>query len=400
VSTTRKLAILAAAVTAAIAANAATSAAGNDAPGAPAQVVDYEPPSRIESYPVTDFGRSPSARDDRTSKARFRVIERTGNCCENYITIDSKGTLFDLGGRYINFTDDDGKTWKSVQTPIHTPFYDRPWLTVVPGPFTIGGTDVPYVTYVDGYPHRATYLYSTDGLTYVETSNPFLDQRMEAATEGWIKTGKESDLAWGLPNSNSPITPLGGGSALAAPGPFANSWSVLNPETLKWSALTLPDGAQLDGRVLVDSKGRLHNLIAQGQMFDYRISSNGGRTWKSLRVELPEGHSISEYDYRVSAEVGIAAVVIHAEKSQGDADLLYTLGVAGKPRLERLYEVGLGDTDSTPGVGQNTRLDFQTVAIYPDGRLAVSFLDSTTGPIYSLTEAVQDRLGPALAIEL
>jgi hypothetical protein len=49
---------------------------------------------------------------------------------------------------------------------------------------------------------------------------------------------------------------------------------------------------------------------------------------------------------------------------------------------------------------QNIRMDFQTVAIFPDGRLAVSFLDSSTGPIYHLTEPAQERLGPALAIEL
>jgi hypothetical protein len=30
----------------------------------------------------------------------------------------------------------------------------------------------------------------------------------------------------------------------------------------------------------------------------------------------------------------------------------------------------------------------------------VSFLDSSTGPIYHLTELAQERLGPALAIEL
>jgi hypothetical protein len=449
VSTTRKLAILAVAVTAAVAATAAGSAAGRDGPGAPAQVVDYEPPVRMESYRVTDFGRSRSARDDRTSKARFRVIENTGNCCENYITIDSTGRLFDLGGRYINFTDDNGKTWKSVQsleplvngegaiavapggdivgiewdpysgdhllsyrytaktetwefleTTLHTPFYDRPWLTVVPGPFSIGGTDVPYVSYVDGYPHRATYLYSTDGLTYIETSNPFIDHTSEAPVERWIKTSKESDLTWDLPNSNSPITPLGGSSALARPGPFASSWSVLNPDTQEWSPMALPDGSQLDGGVLVDSKGRIHNLLGQGQMFDYRISSDGGRTWKSLRVDLPPGHSISDQDFRVNAELGIAAVVIHAEKEQSDADLLYKFDVSGKPRLDRLYEVGLGDTDAAAGVGQNIRMDFQTVAIFPDGRLAVSFLDSTTGPVYSLTSTVEDRLGPALAIEL
>ncbi|MEA2447344.1 MAG: hypothetical protein QOK47_981, partial [Actinomycetota bacterium] len=162
---------------------AAALPARGQAPGAPAQVVGYEPPLRIERYKVTDFGRSASTRDDKTSKAKFRVAERTGNCCENYVTANSDGTIFDLGGSYINFTGDSGATWQSVrpvqplvngegsiavapngdivgvewdpysgdhlmsykytaetkewqylEAPLHTPFYDRPWLTVVPGP--------------------------------------------------------------------------------------------------------------------------------------------------------------------------------------------------------------------------------------------------------------------------
>ncbi|MGH2756265.1 MAG: hypothetical protein ACRDI3_00575, partial [Actinomycetota bacterium] len=372
-----------------------------------------------------------------------------------YLTIDQRGRLYDLGGRWINYTDDDGKSWKSVQSiepllngegtiavapggdiigvewdpysgdhllsykydakleewqyleaPLHTPFYDRPWLSVVPGPFTISGDKVPYVVFVDGYPHRGPFLYSTDGVTYVQTSNPFIDHNFTDATKGWLKTKAHKDLDWMLPNSASPITPLGGGSALAAPGPFANSWSVFDPKTQQWSAHSFPGDADLDGAILVDSAGRLHNLVIKGNLFDYRISSNGGQTWKTTTVALPKDVTASDglqSDFRVNAELGMAAIGMHVRlgKTQTDGDILYTLDISGaKARVERLYEIGRGDIDASSGVGQNIRFDFETVAIFPDGRIAISFLDSTTGPAYHFAEAVQDRLSPALAIEL
>ncbi|MGH2807773.1 MAG: hypothetical protein ACRDKT_10920 [Actinomycetota bacterium] len=422
--------------------------AASDEAGAPAQVVDIEPPSRIERYRVTDFGRSPSARDDRTSFAKFRVVERTGNCCENYLTSNSKGVLYDLGGSYINFTKDRGKTWKSVrpinplvngegtiavapggdiigvewdpysadhllsykytaetktweylEMPLHTPFYDRPWLAVVPGPFAIRGAqeEVPYVVFVDGFPHRGTFLYSTDGLTYVETSNPFLDQRLQGAVDK-LKVGKAKDMDWIQTNSESPIVPLGGKSALAQPGPFANSWAVFNGDTQTWSAL---EGLDLEGRFQVDSRGRLHNFIDQGRSFIYQISTDDGKSWKSVKVELTDGTSYTS-DFRVNSSLGVAAVSIHVDGTKADRDVLYRFDITGnKPRLERLYEIGKGDVDASSGVGQDIRMDFNTVTILPDGKLAISFLDSTTGPVFHLQEPINpERLGPAMAIEL
>jgi hypothetical protein len=429
--------------------------ASGDAPGAPAQVIDIEFPTRVESYRYTDFGRSASPRDDHSGKAKFRVIERSGNCCENYLTIDKKGRLYDIGGRWINFTDDEGKSWKSVQplepllngegtmtvapggdivgvewdpysgdhllsykydaqleewqyleAPLHTPFYDRPWMTVVPGPFIIRGEKVPYITFVDGYPHRGPFLYSTDGITYVQTSNPFIDHKFTSATEGWLKTKPNKDMDWMLPNSASPITALGGGRALAAPGPFANTWSVLDPKTQQWSAHSFPGGAEPKGAILVDEEGRIHTFNPQGNFFDYSISSDGGRSWKTTNVVLPKEVSASgglQSDFRINNDAGIAAVAMHARfgKTQTDGDIVYTLDITGdKARVKRLYEIGLGDIDASSGVGQNIRFDFETIAIFSDGRIAVSFLDSTTGPAYHFAEPVQDRLSPALAIEL
>ena len=421
-------------------------------PGAPAQVVDFEPPQRIEKYRVTDFKGTATTRDDKVSKERFRVVERTGNCCENYLTSDAKGLLYDLGGSYINFTGDSGKTWKSVrpiqplvngegtlavapngdiiaiewdpysgdhlmsykytaetktweylEAPLHTPFYDRPWLTVVPGPFTVNGAEIPYIVYVDGYPHSGTLLKSTDGLTYVETSDPSLDQRTNATAVAKLQTKAEPQLDWIQPNSQSPIVPLGGSSALAPPGLFGEAWSVLDPETQKWQAVEL-DAGELSGRYQVDSKGRLHNIRTAGNAIEYRISGDGGRTWKVTPISLPEGTSMPTgmmLDFRANLKVGVAAVAMHVRRGETDGDLVFKLDIRkNKAKVLELFEIGLADIDAAAGVGQQIRFDFETVTILPDGRVAVSFLDSSTGPIMHLAEAALDRLGPAVAIEL
>jgi len=67
------------------------------------------------------------------------------------------------------------------------------------------------------------------------------------------------------------------------------------------------------------------------------------------------------------------------------------------PQLQRRYNVGLGDAGSAAGVGNSVRMDFQTIAIFADGRVAVSFLDSTTH--YPSPTTGQDQPRPALAIE-
>lgn len=431
--------------------------ASSQVPGAPAQVVDFSPPLRTAKYGVTDYGKSPSARDDRHFKAAFRIVKNTGNCCENYVTSSASGRIFDQGGKYINYTDDSGKTWKSVQplaplvngegtisigpggdvlgvqwdpysgdhlqaykydavgeewlyleSPLHTPFYDRPWLSVVPGPFTVSGSKVPYVNFVDGYPHTGTLLYSTDGLTYTQASSPYIDSNLEDPVESWIPTKKDPELDLMQPNTNSPIIPLGGGRALAPPDAFGSDWSILNPETLRWAPFTLPGGEQLRGRYLVDGRGRLHNFVPGASGFEYRISTNGGKTWKSTAVTLPEGVAASvgglQLDFRANAKVGVAAVSFHARDGaqNADIDLLYKLDIStDSPRLSRLYEIGLGDVDaSSSGPPADIRFDFNTVAILPDGRIAVSFLDSSTDEATHLAKGVVNRLGPALAIEL
>ncbi|MFN2466540.1 MAG: hypothetical protein ABR521_00185 [Gaiellaceae bacterium] len=418
--------------------------------GLPAQVVNFAPPVRTSTHGTVDYGTQPTPGDDRTGRTTWRVAEGTGNCCENYFTISRGGRLFDFGGTFINFTDDRGLTWKQVrpqtplvngegtiamapngdvigvgwdpysgdhlqafkyeaassawfysEIPLHVPFYDREWVTVIPGPFTILGQTVPYITFLKGgWPSKELWFRSTDGLLYAEMTSKFADTSLNDVTHEWLRTKADASFDWIQPNIGTGVIPLGEGRALARPDFGATRWAQHHRDILAWSDYRFPSGMP-EGMYQIDSLGRIHNLIPQVTSFAYRISADGGRTWSKIDVPLPPNMRIEQIDFRANRAAGVAAVVIHAQKaaSVNDQDLAYKIGITtNQPVLQRLYQVGLGDGASTAGVGSDVRMDFQTVAIFPDGRLAVSFLDSTTKSVSPTTGAL--RTSPNVAIEL
>ena len=417
----------------------ATSA---ELPGLPAQVVDISPPTSTQTYATTDLTQG------RVGTTTWTVVEGTGNCCENYLQSTSGGRLVDFGGSYLNYTDDLGATWKSVrpieplvngegavvvgpngdvlgvewdpysgdhllsfkydasqdtwlyqEMPLHTPFYDREWIAVVPGPFTIDGQTVPYLTFVKGgWPSKELWLYSTDGLTYTQVESKFVDRTLEGTESRTLPISATAAFDWIQPITSAAMTPLGAGGMLAGPDYPSTRWSRFDGSS--WYGFTFPGDTAPAGAYQVDSQGRLHNVVPEGNSFTYRISSDGGATWKSAKVSLPEGSTFEEWDFRANAQAGVAAVAIRAQDSTlgVDRDFVVKLDIGKKgPRALRLYEVGLGDVNATGGVGNDIRFDFGTVAILPDGRVATSFLDSTTTSISPTTGA--ERPSPAIAIE-
>ena len=219
------------------------------------------------SYPSTDHGSLPGPEDDRTGTTKWRHVASTGNCCENYLTATRQGRLLDFGGTYVHVSDDRGLTWKQVrpltplnngegtiaiapngdiigvgwdpytgdhlqafkyeafsgkwwwnELPLHTPFYDREWVTVVPGPFSVDGRTVPYISFLKGgTPNKELYLWSADGLNYTEASSKFVDGTQTNLVSKWLTTKADSTFDWIQPNSETGMTPLGNGSVLAAP---------------------------------------------------------------------------------------------------------------------------------------------------------------------------------------
>lgn len=432
----------------------ATHAAGTQS-AFEAQVVEVKRPAVVKTFPTVDYGATTAPEDDRQGKTRWRVVNGTGNCCENFLTVTRGGRLLDHGGSYVHYTDDRGLTWYQVRStvpfvngegaivvapngdiasvewdpysgdrlvafkytaangkwyfnelPLHTPFYDREWIGVVPGPIVIDGQTLPYVTFVKGaWPSKELWLYSTDALNYVEAKSKFVDQTLNGRKIEWLKTYANSTFDWIQPNSNTGMTPLGPRRILAAPDYPTTEWSILDHDRFTFYGFRFPNAAGTGdrpvGRYQVDSAGRIHNVVNNGASFDYRISTDGGQTWNTVNVALPEGWRIELWDFRANRQAGVAAVAIHADKpnTENDQDLLYKFAIGtNQPRLLRQYTLGLGDAASQAGVGNSVRMDFQTVAIFRDGRVGVSFIDSTTKWPSPTTGLQQTR--PALAVEL
>jgi len=177
---------------AAAAAAVAGTARALPSPALEAQVVSIDRLSALVVYPTTDYGKKPTATDDRSGTTTWRVVQGTGNCCENYLAATKGGRLLDFGGSFVNYTDDRGVSWHQVrpltplvngegtvvvapngdvdaigwdpysgdhlqafkyeafsgkwfyaEQPLHQPFYDREWITVLPGPFVVNGQTVP-----------------------------------------------------------------------------------------------------------------------------------------------------------------------------------------------------------------------------------------------------------------
>jgi hypothetical protein len=412
---------------------------GVELPGVPAQVVKINPPVSTATYVTVDYGSPSTSADDKQGTTNWRIVKGTGNCCENYVTINSQGRLLDFGGSYINYTDDRGLTWSSVrpleplvngegaiavapdgdivgvewdpysgdhliafkfesttgewrylEMPLHQPFYDREWISVLQGPFTIDGQTVPYLTFIKGGVPKEFWFYSTDGLTYAQVTSKFIQQLGKEARRTLSASAPNAEYDRTQANSNGGMFAVGS-SRLLASGDLDSSWSVFDGIEQTWTDVVQGDEKGPTGRYAVDSAGRLHNVVPQGAQFVYRWSSDGGKTWKTTNAKLPENFVIEQIDFRVNKYAGVAAVMIHAQNTVTpvDQDLLYKIAIKDTaPKILRSYNIGLGDLNSTAGVNSDVRMDFQTIAIYNDGRVAVSFIDSTT------------NLEPALAIEL
>jgi hypothetical protein len=145
----------------------------------------------------------------------------------------------------------------------------------------------------------------------------------------------------------------------------------------------------------VDSLGRLHTVSASSGGFDYKISTDGGKTWNSVHADAG-----SPGDFQANASVGIAAVWALKNKQ----DLLYKFDITGDvPKLISKSVLGKGDDTRTGGIGfygatGGHRYDFSSVVIFPDGRVGLSFMDTTTTMAFpTLTLPV---IAPGLAIEL
>lgn len=401
--------------------------------GIPIDPIPFEPSGMSQAtYEVIDY----TGDEPVHTTADFRIVNGTGNAAELWLTTTEEGRIYDLGGRYLNFSDDEGVTWQSVQNvegmingegsvavapngdvvgitwdpysgdrvfafkydkaadqwyyqmnPFHTPFWDRPGIDVVPGPFDTPLGEVPYITFINGFPHTE-WWYSLDGLNYVVPTSLVADPMRTDEVEAWLDVQPAAHLDWIQSNQYFPFAALGGGNAIHGD----LFWSG---QDMAWHDFSLPDGAPLTGMTHTDSLGRFHNVRSVGGGTLYRMSDDGGRTWSEALVE-----GVRPGDFRANAAVGVAAVAAE----EGTQDVVLKFDISGdEPVLTHRYDVGLGDDCRCQGVGfyglnGGHRFDFLSISILPDGRFVSSFMDSTT--IMPFPTLGQEVVAPALAVEL
>ena len=398
----------------------------------PTTLLDISPVVEYSHYPAFD------ANGSLLGQVPWRLINGTGNSNENYLAVTSRGRLVDLGGADLNFSDDGGQRWTSVvpttppfggegavtgapggdviavawdtwtadhlvsfkydaatdtwmhsEVPNHPPFFDRPWISVIPGPFVVAGQNVPYVSILrGGWPSKDAWLYSLDGLNYLPLSVRAGDTVVGTTGDLGLKPDPATD--WIQPLASSGFTPISGGGMLASEGMnLTGPLSILKPPELRWAHFRFLQQefvSTADDAWLTDSAARLHHVaIADGRgSFFYEISTDGGGSVRSIETKLPEGFTVGEWDFKASSTHGFSVVAIHSldSRSPNDQDLVYLFdNRSGVPRLVRLYHVGDGKGQFRGNLVSDVaedapRYDFANVVIFPDGRIAASFKDS------------------------
>ncbi len=359
----------------------------------------------------------------------WRTVAGTGNCCENYVATTPEGRILDQGGSTLAFSDDEGRTWQGVRSPLvllagegsvaaapdgdivafdwavyngdtafayrysaasktwHTqsvlfekPACDRPWIATIKGPFVLDDVIAPYATVVEcGAFVKPPLLISLDGLTYVPSNSvtaPIgatidLRSRMVAA---------DANRDWLAPIAEFPIVALDNGLGV---------WreSAALRDTPIWASATRPE---IPGQVLrVDSVGTWHSVSVGADTLTYAISHDGGATWDSQNVQLPAGWRAGEWDFRVNAALDQAVFAVNADVGSNVQQAAWRFrGLDGRPSLQEILYVGAGDgTFGSSITAPANRFDFMTLGFLPDGRIVMSAADARSS-------------NPFLAIEL
>jgi hypothetical protein len=284
-------------------------------------------------------------------------------------------------------------TWYVAEVPLHSPFYDRPWITVAPGPWHLDdGSTSSYLTLVrGGYPSKDPELASTDGLAYTTLTSPALDSAQDTTASGPLPDGPNPLADYWQPHPGAGTLPLTDGGLLqltqAGDGDLASCpLTRLRTDTGTWQCYDLPT---LDsGITRQDSRGWLTRVLPSddGRQLQVRISKDGGESWGTATTLIPPNHGTLEAplltDIKVNGALGIAAISARFDDAAGHGqDMVFRLDVSRTtPRWLDTAYLGLGDivtaNDASGSAGD--RFDFASVAILPDGHIAASYQDSTT----------------------
>ena len=430
-----RLRLLPLVATAAVTAAAGAALAGPSLPALDGTAVPYPAPYKAATYNTLDAG----GRVNGT--ARWHWTPAGGNCCEVYITSDARGQLLEYGGSLPLRSGDAGRTWQQVvwptplyngegaivagprgdvfgiswdaytgdhlqgvkytaatrkwqvaEAPLRTPVFDREWITYVKGPFLSDGKKVPFLTLVrGGTATKSVELIATDGLSYTTVTDPGLDVSQYAGEPSYfrIPVVRNPDADYWQPNPDAWTLPLNAGGVLLFDNDedrLGADAARLNPTTLTWEPVRL--AFRPTGVVRQDSRGWLTMVTRTRNRLAVKLSSDGGVTWRSTTLRLPVsapafGDGGNWFDVKVNGRLRQAVISTRAVNADGiGQDVVWRLDISGaQPRLLKTYAVGRGNAPTAVGLVAGLaadRMDFPSVTLLPDGRIAVAFQDATT----------------------
>jgi hypothetical protein len=278
--------------------------------------------------------------------------------------------------------------WFYGEMPLHEPFYDREWVAVAKGPFTLRGQTVPWVSMVLSNFNRRVILMSGDGVNYFTPSNADLES-VAGGTETRLLTGPaDLDLDYMQGHTETRIVPVPGGGALSLSSVGGNSCDTQYLKKDGSWACYERDGFEIKGALHADSRGWLHDVAVKGDEVTYRISKDGGRRWNVSTMSIPGGiAAVESFDFKAHGKLGFSALALHALKEdKNHQDMVMRIDTkSGTAKLVKTYLVGKGDMRFTSGLDvsglvenkKSNRFDFASVAILPDGAIATAFVDKT-----------------------
>jgi hypothetical protein len=393
--------------------------------------------TQLASYPVFD------ARGRAAGTAPWLVSDAGGNCCEVYLDATDSGRIVEIGGEKPWYSDDGARTWRSVpgvvplllgegalvptpegdvlavtwdysqgdrlvafrqdrrsgewqtqDVPSRGSQFERPYISVVRGPFVVDGVTHPWMSVVRSIVSTEPDLayVSTDGLDY-RPVHLVLDAQGRPPVTSWLDRTPERSADWTQGHHESEVVSLGRGGLLrpqrfdgylrTADTSGCTAYVLVPPEP-RFTCHRLPAGDLPTGPVVADSRGRLHTVSHEDGVVTVGTSTDGARSWRSTSFAVPGGGEVLDVMLRAHGRVGRTAVQLHVAREDGNgAVLVAVLDTRGTtPRLLRSYQVGRADIETSARGVQGgglidgpARWDLPSVAWLPDGRLVAAFLD-------------------------
>lgn len=436
----------------------ATIPNANLLPPLPGDVVAVSATVRDATYPVYN------GKGKRTGSRTWAVSDVGGNCCETRLATTSRGRLLEFGGTDLLVSEDEGQTWSKVapKTPlvggegdvvaapngdivavgwdvyggdrlqsykytaatrkwevgevlIRSPLFDRPWLTLVPGPLSTTLGTVPYGVVLEG--GIATFgkavYFSSDGLRYDEMQVPAVDDALADPVRAPLTTTKNPDADyWGA------AAPVGSASLAGKGGTYirVDNGSCPVMRIIPPSTRLVCDSEQPQQSTLrQDSSGaliRTYTLDPERAVLE--VSRDAGRTWRAVLITPPVNGVFERasadnpkgwfHDLAVNGKLGFAAVMTRVARptSTGQSlsqDLVAVIDTTTRfPVIREWLFVGVGGLNTRGGLDpqySGPRLDFQTVSILPSGRIATGYMDTTSegGPSIAIEQDVRRGRG-------